>query len=846
MINMKRVLLTAALLVSMAAGVFAAETHSPMDHTTQSAVQWTKYDWNASSGKSDVARFAIEGEKEAVRLHITASTPDDARFVREVAVEPATIYHFASRVRTENVGTKARGAGISVSGILGGSRDITGTSAGWQTVDFFGKTGTEQRRLSVTVGVGGYGSLNSGSAWFEDITVEKATSVPPGVTVASLEPLAVRASVPPPQSSKMGGNVIAAFVCLGAILVAVGLFGRRRSGGKGSDGNTSGSGGNSGGTGGNATGGIAEEGGEKAERHAATPGGVSRGAQRSDVAVMAALTVVCLAVSLFNLGGHVAPDTGWQAAAPEETVTVELGREVELSRFYYYCGINDRSGDDSRFALAARNAAGAFVPLLSFTKNDSSVWKFSEIAVRTSAIRLTADTAGGRLNEIALVEKGRRIPLSGLRIGERQVSAKDVGKPENLIDEQAAFEYAPSFRTGFYFDEIYHGRTAWEMLHGIEPYETTHPPLGKLLISAGIALFGMNPFGWRIVGTLFGVALVPLTYLFGLKLFRNRFYAFGAAFLMMFDFMRFAQSRVAVIDVYGVFFILVMYYFILDLFPEAGERPTRSTNATLLLTGVAFGVGAACKWIAVYAGGGIALLVVLKTVTELKRRNFSPGQGAAGFLLKRVAVCVLTLAVVPAVIYLLAYLPYLALPGAGHDLAGVFRLQAHMLNYHRTLQATHPFSSQWWSWPLDLRPMWMYTGQGLPAGIVSSIASFGNPAIFWLAIPAVAGAAFLAVSRRDARIGVVLTALLFQYLPWVGINRLAFIYHFFSSVPFVIFCIVAILKSLELQFPRFRTVTWGYLVITAGLFVLFYPVLSGLPVREGYMAGLKWLPTWLF
>jgi len=202
--------------------------------------------------------------------------------------------------------------------------------------------------------------------------------------------------------------------------------------------------------------------------------------------------------------------------------------------------------------------------------------------------------------------------------------------------------------------------------------------------------------------------------------------------------------------------------------------------------------------------------------------------------------------VIPALIYLLAYLPYLALPGPGHGLADVLRLQQHMLNYHRTLHAQHPFASAWWTWPLDLRPVWMYSGAGLPEGTVSSIACFGNPAIFWLAVPAVACAALIAVRRRDARLGVVLTALLFQYLPWVGINRLAFIYHFFSTVPFVILCLVATLRELELRVPRARALTWGYLGVAAGLFALFYPVLSGLQVPQGYVQQLKWLPSWIF
>lgn len=65
-----------------------------------------------------------------------------------------------------------------------------------------------------------------------------------------------------------------------------------------------------------------------------------------------------------------------------------------------------------------------------------------------------------------------------------------------------------------YFDEIYHARTAWEHLNGVYPYEITHPPLGKIIISIGIALFGMTPFGWRFSGTLFGVLMLPVIYIF--------------------------------------------------------------------------------------------------------------------------------------------------------------------------------------------------------------------------------------------------------------------------------------------------------------------------------------------
>jgi dolichyl-phosphate-mannose-protein mannosyltransferase len=808
-----RTLLTALLLLVTATVLSAEEMPStPADGRPLDARQWTHYDWNASSGAPGSASFEIMQGKPGALLQIIAATPNDARFVRELAVEPDTVYRFACQVRSQNVGSNARGAGISVADILDGSADIKGSSNGWQSLEFYGKTGPDQKKFSVTVGIGGYGSMNSGKAWFRNIAVSKVSSVPAGIRVASLQGSA--ADDPAPVGTgRRGGLVIAALGCFGVLLAWWGSILRRRSDGAG---------------------------------EGLTLDKIPAAAQQErvewrDGAVMAALSAVCLLVSLFNLGGHVAPETGWQSTSPGESVTIELGREVDLSRIYYYCGINERSGDGKRYTLAVRNPAGAFVELTSFVKEDSNIWKYSEVAVRTSAVRLTADTPGGRLNEIAFVEKGNRVSLRGLSI-----SSAGQGNPKNLIDEQAAFEYAPSFQTGFYFDEIYHARTAWEMLNQIEPYETTHPPLGKLLIASGIALFGMNPFGWRLVGMLFGVALVPLMYLFGLKLFRNRFYAFCAAFLMLVEFMRFAQTRVAVIDVYGVFFILVLYYVMLDLFPENGERPCRSVNRTLFLAGIAFGIGAACKWIALYAGCGVVLLLVLRTVADLRQKNYPAAYGMAGFLLRRIGVCLIAFGVLPALIYLLAYIPFLLLPGPGHGLADVISLQAHILNYHRTLQATHPFSSPWWSWPLDLHPMWMYTGEGLPAGSASSIVSFGNPAIFWPGIPAVGATAFLAMRKRDVRSGVILVALLCQYLPWVGIHRMAFIYHFFSTVPFMILCIVATLRAVELRNPLFRVATWGYMGIAAGLFILFYPVLSGLQVSQGYVASLRWFPTWFF
>ena len=52
------------------------------------------------------------------------------------------------------------------------------------------------------------------------------------------------------------------------------------------------------------------------------------------------------------------------------------------------------------------------------------------------------------------------------------------------------------------------------MIHKLYCYENTHPPLGKVIMAVGVLIFGMCPFGWRFLGTLFGVLMVPIIYNF--------------------------------------------------------------------------------------------------------------------------------------------------------------------------------------------------------------------------------------------------------------------------------------------------------------------------------------------
>ena len=112
------------------------------------------------------------------------------------------------------------------------------------------------------------------------------------------------------------------------------------------------------------------------------------------------------------------------------------------------------------------------------------------------------------------------------------------------------------------FDEVYYPKWASEFLAGQTPYDV-HPPLVKLLIAYSISLFGNTQWAWRFFSALLGTLLIPLTYLFTVKLFTRRaesrnsgnVVALIASFLIAFDGLFFVMSRTAIIEIFAVFFI---------------------------------------------------------------------------------------------------------------------------------------------------------------------------------------------------------------------------------------------------------------------------------------------------
>lgn len=569
---------------------------------------------------------------------------------------------------------------------------------------------------------------------------------------------------------------------------------------------------------------------------------------RRDFVYILSLTLVYGVVALSNLGTLHSPQTFYTFQEPGETVVVDFGGLRHIGAYEVFGNINN----DGELLLFGQGGEATFQQ----TYDDMFRWKRTEVDIVSDTLALTLSTGRIKVNEVAFFDTdGNLLPVT-LRGGTAEQLA--------LIDEQDTVPEIPSYYNGMYFDELYHGRTAYEHLHNLAPYENSHPPLGKLFIMLGIAVFGMCPFGWRVVGALFGVGMLPILYAFSKRMFRNDSnYALLATTLFAFDFMHFTQTRIATIDVYAVFFILLMYYYMfqymrMNFFTDG----LKETLKPLCLAGVFFGVGAACKWTCIYAGGGLAVLLLISLLARYREYAHFSNAGTPAQkkqvapywnnVIHTLLACCIFYILVPVTIYFASYTPYYiyeAGQNPGYGFTGMcktfWHYQDFMYSYHSGLNATHPYQSLWYTWPWTVKPMWYYFNNYSAGQFVSTLTASGNPAVWWVGS---LGTVALLIGRitgrikRDPALAIIAVGIIANYLPWVAVTRCTFIYHFFACVPFIILATVYLLQLAEERNRSFACVKWIWIVAALLFCILLYPGLSGLPVSNEWAAILHKLP----
>ena len=387
-----------------------------------------------------------------------------------------------------------------------------------------------------------------------------------------------------------------------------------------------------------------------------------------------------------------------------------------------------------------------------------------------------------------------------------------------------------------YFDEIHYVPAARILLDLAGWPNAEHPPLGKLIIAASIALVGDTPLGWRLPSALAGaVALFAFTRALWFASGR-RAATLGFALLLASGFHLFVHARIAMLDGIFVAFLAVALWQ-----AAAAVREPETGRWRLAVCGVAIGAGLATKWTMIPFAPLFGLAFLAARWTAGRRRLLMSRRGAPvpGITL---AEAFLWLGIVPLLAYAASFLPALFVtpsPFAENSLLG---LQQTMLGLQQSVKAQHTYQSTWADWVLNWRAIW-YLYEGVD-GAQRGVMLVGNPLTMLIGLPALlwCGWAAFAGRRMDA------LAVLVLYIVALGFWILAakptqFYYHYFAASCFLLAALALALDALWQRGQR-----WPMIVAVGSslaLFAYFFPILSAAPLENiRSFERWSWLESW--
>lgn len=471
------------------------------------------------------------------------------------------------------------------------------------------------------------------------------------------------------------------------------------------------------------------------------------------------------------------------------------------------------------------------------------------------------------------------------------------------------------------FDETYYAKDAYSYLHygyevswssGVDhafasgdfsgilpnsPEYVVHPPLGKWMIAWGMAIFGENAFGWRVSAAIIGTLAVALLAVAGWLMFRSVTVASTAALLGAVDGLMFVESRLALLDIFQMFWILATFVCLLldrqqsrrvlarkvaalaqqngGTLPQLVFGPGSGWHLWRLAAGVCAGAAVGVKWNSLFFIAAFGLLTVFWDVNA--RRILGLKNWAVVGALREGLPAFVQMIGVGLIVYLSTWAGWFKSsnafyrhwaqdnPGQGvqwlpTDLRSLWEYHVSAFNFHSKLDSPHSYASPAWKWLLLGRPTSYYYespkmgSKGCTASSCSeAILNIGNPLIWWAFIAAILVALIVTIVRRDWRFTSLLFVFAVGYFPWfLYPNRTMFYFYALSFEPFLILILAGVLglvlghsgssvrrKRVGLYF------TGVYLVAVLLMSAYFWPLWTGQTIPYNEWLHHMWFSFWI-
>jgi dolichyl-phosphate-mannose-protein mannosyltransferase len=446
------------------------------------------------------------------------------------------------------------------------------------------------------------------------------------------------------------------------------------------------------------------------------------------------------------------------------------------------------------------------------------------------------------------------------------------------------------------FDEVYYAVFANKYLTWT-PFFDGHPPLSKYLIAIGMwvgdrlpmvpdvsnALTGSlhKTWSYRWLNALTGsfIPLVAAALVYQLTQ-RWRITLLTAGLLTL-DGLLLVESRYALNNVYLILFGLLGQMLLLWGLRREGFY---SRWGALVLSGVFFGASASVKWNGLwYLFGTIAIAVIAQATVGLRflwRDGGDVPNDSDGWWQRLGRInplgLLVCLTVVPGVFYFLEWIPHLWLNHKKGIWPDFLELQWQILTYHQGVKAgkdVHPYCSTWGSWLWMLRPVAYFyridvnpqemiplnrpNPPALPGSLVYDVHAMGNPLLWWsstlaMGVALVYDLVGLVRSRLNLRSAMTIDQGLVRWvnvgylanlLPWVGVTRCIFLYHYMGAGLYGTVALAWVCDRL--MRGEGREFVQALLVVIGAGFLFWLPMYLGLPMDMGQYRWRLWLQSWI-
>lgn len=363
------------------------------------------------------------------------------------------------------------------------------------------------------------------------------------------------------------------------------------------------------------------------------------------------------------------------------------------------------------------------------------------------------------------------------------------------------------------FDEQFYGPTSHHFLLGVPDMHDFHPPLGKLLGTIGLLLFGYNSVGWRFMYLCFGLQTMVIAFWLAREIFASRRAGWLAAAFVAADGFFIAYSRTALIDGMLTCFILWSVLAVV----------TARTWRGIVVAAVFIGAATTIKWSAAQTLVPAVLAVLL---------------------FRRVPWHTIFLFGLAPLVHFLLWMAGLRLMGHASNPAALWKVIVTALtSLHATGQWDNPLASAWYTWPFLYHPIVVKLSS---YGITSRYASSAGNPVFWfpatllvVGLPVLRGLARLRTSwagawpswldRRFTQATLVLAAgwaaLLMLFV--VSMGKHSFFYHYQPSYGFALVLLAGVVAKLEQRWPR---AILGFVVVAILMAIYLVPVWAEFPL----------------